>query len=88
MIKDLGGTSPDVALMIATTNVEIAVRFADRIIVVNEGKVVADGPWRKILLEGDDWVRHFLGVRFIGLDLAYAHELDLPQGFIDLHWKT
>ncbi|MEZ4741884.1 MAG: ATP-binding cassette domain-containing protein [Bdellovibrionota bacterium] len=86
MIKDLGSEDPEAILLIATTNVEVAVRFAERIIVVHEGCVVADGAWKKILVDGDDWVRHFLGVRFIGLDLAYAQELKLPQAFIDKHW--
>ncbi len=86
MIKELGGANPKATLLVATTNVEIAVRFADRVIVINEGRVVADGLWKKILLEGDPWVRHFLGVRFIGLDIEYAHELQLPDAFIARHW--
>lgn len=86
MIKDLGGENPNAALLVATTNVEIAIRFASRVILVNEGKVVADGSWREILLEGDEWVKHFLGVRLIGLDLDYAKELDLPPAFIKKYW--
>jgi phospholipid/cholesterol/gamma-HCH transport system ATP-binding protein len=86
MILALGGQSDEHAQMVVTSNVEIGIRFADRLIVVNEGRVVADGPWRELLLTGPEWVRHFLGVRFIGLDLEYAHELKLPQGFIDKHW--
>ncbi len=73
--------------MVVTSNIEIGIRFAERLIVVNDGVVVADGPWKKLLVEGPEWVQHFLGVRFIGLDLEYAHELKLPQGFIDRHWQ-
>lgn len=86
MITELAGGTAETAQMIVTSNVEIGIRFAERLIVVHEGRVVADGPWKKLLLEGSDWVRHFLGVRFIGLDLEYAHELKLPQEFIDKHW--
>jgi phospholipid/cholesterol/gamma-HCH transport system ATP-binding protein len=86
MILALAGHAEDNAQMVVTSNVEIGIRFADRLIVVNEGAVVADGPWRDLLLTGPEWVRHFLGVRFIGLDLEYAHELRLPQEFIDKHW--
>jgi phospholipid/cholesterol/gamma-HCH transport system ATP-binding protein len=86
MIKALGGADPNAILLVATTNVEIAVRFAERVIVINEGRVVADGNWKEILLDGDPWVRHFLGVRFIGLDIEYAHELQLPERFIAEHW--
>ena len=74
--------------MIVTSNIEIGIRFADRLIVINDGCVVADGPWRELLLTGSEWVRHFLGVRFIGLDLEYAHELRLPQEFIQRHWPS
>lgn len=86
MILDLAGSRKDNAQMVVTSNVEIGIRFADRLIVVNEGLVVADGPWRELLLTGPEWVRHFLGVRFIGLDLEYAHELKLPKEFIAKHW--
>jgi phospholipid/cholesterol/gamma-HCH transport system ATP-binding protein len=86
MILALGGQGAEHAQMVVTSNVEIGIRFADRLIVINEGKVVADGPWRELLVSGPEWVRHFLGVRFIGLDLEYAHELKLPQEFIDKHW--
>ena len=86
MIHALGGHGPNSTQMVVTSNVEIAIRFADRVIALNEGRVVADGPWRELLLRGPDWVRHFLGVRFIGLDLEYARELRLPQEFIDKHW--
>lgn len=86
MILELGGMSDDTAQMVVTSNVEIGIRFADRLLVLNDGHIVADGPWRELLLTGPEWVRHFLGVRFIGLDLDYAHELKLPQEFIDKYW--
>jgi phospholipid/cholesterol/gamma-HCH transport system ATP-binding protein len=86
MIRALGGQSDETAQMVVTSNVEIGIRFADRVLVVNEGRIVADGPWRELLVSGPDWVRHFLGVRFIGLDLEYAHELQLPKAFIEQHW--
>ncbi len=86
MILELAGSRADNAQMVVTSNVEIGIRFADRLIVVHEGVVVADGPWRELLLTGPEWVRHFLGVRFIGLDLEYAHELKLPKEFIAKHW--
>ena len=86
MILELAGSRADNAQMVVTSNVEIGIRFAERLIVVHEGVVVADGPWRELLLTGPDWVRHFLGVRFIGLDLEYAHELKLPKEFIAKHW--
>jgi len=86
MILELAGSRTDNAQIVVTSNVEIGIRFAERIIVVNDGVVVADGPWRELLLTGPEWVRHFLGVRFIGLDLEYAHELKLPKEFIAKHW--
>lgn len=87
MIHELGGENPEAALLVATSNVEIAIRFAKRLIILHEGEIVADGDWRELLVEGSDWVRNFLGIRLIGLDIEYAHELHLPQKFIDLHWN-
>jgi phospholipid/cholesterol/gamma-HCH transport system ATP-binding protein len=86
MIGELAQSAATGAQLVVTSNVEIGVRFAKRIIVINEGKIVADGQWRELLLDADPWVRHFLGVRFIGLDLDYARGLDLPEKFIEKHW--
>ena len=88
MIMALAGKTADQALVVATSNVEIAIRFANRIVIVHEGRVVADGPWRHLLTDGPPWVQHFLRVRLIGLDEEYARELDLPQKFIDWHWHA
>jgi len=86
MILALSGEGADRAQLVVTSNVEIGIRFADRLLILNEGRIIADGPWRELLLHGSDWVRNFLGVRLIGLDLEYAHGLKLPQPFIDQHW--
>lgn len=88
MIHSLAGQSSDSSQLVVTSNVEIGIRFAERLIVINEGKVVADGAWKDLLVKGPDWVRHFLGTRFIGLDLDYAKELQLPPAFIAEHWAT
>lgn len=86
MISKLSLTTEDMTLLVATSNVEIAIRFADRVIILNNGKIIADGPWRSLLLEGSEWVKHFLSVRLIGLDLEYAKALDLPKEFIEKFW--
>ncbi len=88
MISELGGEAQDNALLIATTSVEIAIRFSERIILMNAGEIVADGSWKKLIIEGDDWVRHFLSVRLIGIDVSYARELGLPDPFLRQHWSA
>ena len=85
MIHDLCA-NPESALLIATSNIETAIRFAPRLIVINEGKVIADGDWRELLLDGPEWVRHFLSTRLIGISLEAAKQLRLPQKFIAQHW--
>jgi phospholipid/cholesterol/gamma-HCH transport system ATP-binding protein len=82
MILELGAQNQNGCQIIATSNVEIAMRFADRILMINDGRVIADGPWRQLLLQGDDWVRHFLSARLIGLDPEYMREMHLPEEFI------
>ena len=87
MISSLSAHSKERTLLVSTSNVEIAIRFADRILILNEGKIIADGPWRELLLGGSEWVKHFLSVRLIGLDLDYAKALNLPENFLKKHWK-
>jgi len=86
MIDELIDSDEGKTSLLCTTNVEIGIRYADRVILIHDGVVVADGPWRELLLDGSDWVKNFLSVRLIGLDQEYAFELDLPKKFIDLHW--
>lgn len=86
MIDDLGGSSENTTLMVATSTVEIAIRFASRVVLINQGRVVADGDWQQLIVDGDDWVKHFLSVRLIGIDIHYARELGLPERFIKQHW--
>ena len=87
MIHELGGEDKNSASLVSTSSVEIAIRFAERVILINKGEVVADDSWKKLLLEGDEWVKHFLSLRLIGIDIAYAKELGLPDAFIKQHWK-
>ena len=82
MIRDLVDLKEGRSMVVVTSSVEIAIRFAERIILVYEGRVVGDGPWKQLLLEGSEWVRYFLGVRLKGIDLDYARELELPEPFI------
>lgn len=86
MITELGQQDSSRSLVISTSSVEIAIRFAQRLVLINEGRVVADGLWKDLLLDGDDWVRNFLSVRLIGIDIDYAKELGLPEAFIRQHW--
>jgi phospholipid/cholesterol/gamma-HCH transport system ATP-binding protein len=87
MIQELGVQTDQGAQLIATSSVEIAIRFAERLILINDGVVVADGSWKDLILNSSDWVKHFLSVRLIGIDIEYARELGLPDEFIRLHWK-
>ncbi len=88
MIHELGSaTETKPTLLVATSNVEIAIRFAERILVMHEGKIVADGAWQELLVSGSDWVQNFLGARLIGLDIDYARGLNLPQAFLEKHFS-
>ncbi len=87
MIKDLSGEKKNTSLLVATSNVEIAIRFAERLIVLKDSKIEADGKWSDLLLSGSEWVRHFLSVRLVGLDIEYARGLNLPKAFINTHWN-
>jgi ABC-type multidrug transport system ATPase subunit len=86
MISEIGGQNPRNTLLVSTSSVEIAIRFAERVILINEGQVVADGSWKRLIVEGSDWVRHFLSVRLIGVDIEYARGLGLPEAFLQQHW--
>ncbi len=86
MIHELGGKSENSASLVSTSSVEFAIRFAERIILVDKGEVVADDSWKKLIVEGDEWVQHFLSLRLIGIDINYARELGLPEAFIKKHW--
>ncbi len=85
MIGQLGGAENRKTLVIATSNVEIAFRFARRLILINEGKVHADGDWVELLKNGDEWTKYFLSIRFKGLSKVYLAGLNLPPEFIETY---
>lgn len=81
MIHDLAGHTENGVQLIATTSVEIALRFSKRIIIIKDAEIVGDGPWQELLVSGSPWVRYFLGVRLKGISESYADELGLPAAF-------
>lgn len=85
MIDSLGASRPSNTLMIATSNVEVAFRFAKRIIILKDGKIHADGNWQELLMAGDPWTKNFLSVRFVGLSKDYLRGLNIPQSFVEAH---
>ena len=87
MIQDMGKENKKRSMLVATSNVEVAIRFSERIIVIHEGKVIGDDSWKELLMNGCDYVKNILSVRLIGLDKEYAVRLDLPPSFIDKHWE-
>ena len=74
MINELVDITTGKSMMVVTSSVEIAIRFADRVILLYDGKIVADGLWRDLIVSGPEWVQKFLGVRMIGIEefLKYA----------------
>ena len=86
MIQQLSEEEQDNTLLVSTSSVEVAIRFADRLIVLNEQKIVADDSWKSLILNGSEWVRHFLSIRLVGIDIEYAKELELPEAFIKENW--
>jgi phospholipid/cholesterol/gamma-HCH transport system ATP-binding protein len=86
MISEIVAEKKNYTALVATSSSEIAIRFADRIVLINEGRVEADGLWRDLLLDGTPWVKHFLSSRLIGVDIEYARGLGLPEKFIAQHW--
>jgi phospholipid/cholesterol/gamma-HCH transport system ATP-binding protein len=47
-------------VLAATTSVHLAKKFSDRFVLLQEGRVHADGLWSDLLAQGDDYTRKFL----------------------------
>lgn len=88
MIGELGDERPESSLIVSTSSVEVAIRFASRIILMRDGRIVSDGKWQEMIVGEDKWITNFLGTRLIGIDISYARELKLPEKFIAKHWQT
>ena len=74
------------SLLVFTSNVEIAIRFSSRLLILKDGKIIADDLWKNLLLSEDPWIHKFLSSRLIGLDIEYAKGLGLPESFIERYW--
>ena len=88
MIDELIPRESGKTSVVVTSSVEIAIRFAERIILVNDGEIVADGSWKELIVKSTEWIENFLGVRLIGIDVNYARELGLPEEYIKRHWPA
>ena len=88
MLLQMGSFNPEITMLVFTSNVEVALRFADRAILLHEKKIVADNKWQELILTGDPWVKNFLSARLIGLDLSFVKDLGLPDQFVKEHWPS
>ena len=50
----------DMTLMAATTDVHTAMRFADRFLLLRDGRIHADAPWSDLKKSDDPYVKKFL----------------------------
>lgn len=82
IIKMIIDMIKDKTAVICTTSIETAIRFSRRFIVINDGVVVADDDWSKLLESDNKWVSHFIGDRLRGIDKEYAKDLGLPEKYI------
>ena len=87
-ILQLSEDDKESSMVVATSNVEVAIRFSSRIILLKDTRVIADGPWKDLLLDGSNWIRNFLETRLIGLSTDYIKFLDLPPSFVKKHWGS
>jgi phospholipid/cholesterol/gamma-HCH transport system ATP-binding protein len=81
MLLSTVGGDKQTTILVATSNIEIAMRFSERIILIYEGRVIADGPWKDLLVEGSEWVKMFLTLRLRGLDLGHIKRLGISEDF-------
>ncbi|MBW1710266.1 MAG: ATP-binding cassette domain-containing protein [Deltaproteobacteria bacterium] len=47
-------------IIVATTNVLMAQQFAERFVILKNGRVHTDGPWPELLAKGDEYTKKFL----------------------------
>ena len=73
--------------VMASSAIDMAMRFADRMIVLRDNEVIADQSWRKLIIGDDPWIRHFLSARLIGVDRAYVEKLGVPPEFLAAHFS-
>jgi phospholipid/cholesterol/gamma-HCH transport system ATP-binding protein len=50
----------DMTLMAATTDVHTAMRFADRFLLLRDGRIHADAPWSELKESDDPYIKKFL----------------------------
>ncbi len=59
MIKKLS-KEQEMTMLVATTSIHMAQNFADRFLMLNKGRIVADGYWQELLDHPDPWVSNFI----------------------------
>ena len=60
-----------------TSHVEVGVRMAKRSMILHEGKIVADRPWKAILAGSDGFARRLLMKKFQNYSAEQLHQMEL-----------
>lgn len=69
------------SVFLITHDVDLALTHADRILLLRDGRIVADGPPQEIIADTDRWMA--CNLRPTSLMVANARWGDRPQGFLD-----
>ena len=83
MIEDMQKEST-VTSLVFTSNIEIAMRFSRRMILLKDGYVHADGDWAEMIESGDKWTKNFLCMRLKGLESDYLKNMNLPGKALEI----
>lgn len=57
------GKSIGTTMVSVTSNIEVAFRFANKVAILKDGKIIALGTKQELLALNDKWITHFLTIR-------------------------
>ncbi len=72
--------------VMASSAIDMSMRFADRMIILRDGEIIADSSWKKLIIGENEWISHFLSARLIGVDRKYVEKLGVPDEFMQRYF--
>ena len=83
MIKLLDDQLSDMISNICfTSNIEVGITLSSRIMLLKDGKIIEDGPWRDIIFSGSQWAKKILTAKFIKHNDDYLKNIGFPDKYI------
>ena len=72
----------DTSIICFTSNIEVGITLASRIILLHNAKIEQDGKWQDLIFTGSEWSKKILTAKFVKHSDQYLENIGFPASYI------